>query len=200
MPPPTALPLEGRFVRLEPLSMAHLDALCAVGLEPSLWRWTLSQVHTRADMQAYIETALHGQQAGTMLPFVTVERASGQVVGSTRFGNIDRHHRRVEIGWTWLGPPWQRTALNTEAKLLMLAHAFEVWHCVRVEFKTNALNEPSRRALLRLGATEEGTLRQHMVSDAGVFRDTVYYSILAAEWPAVRAHLEARLTRPSPGD
>jgi RimJ/RimL family protein N-acetyltransferase len=185
--------LEGRFVRLEPLSLAHLDALCAVGLEPSLWQWTLAQVQTRADMQVYIEAALHGQEAGTMVPFATVERASGQVVGSTRFGNIDRHHRRVEIGWTWLGLPWQRTALNTEAKLLMLTHAFEVWQCVRVEFKTNVLNEVSRRALLRLGATEEGILRRHMVSDAGVFRDSVYYSLLDTEWPSAKARLEAKL-------
>jgi RimJ/RimL family protein N-acetyltransferase len=187
--------LEGSNVRLEPLSPDHLDALCAVGLDPELWRWTTSDVRTRKDMDAYLGCALEDAARGTALPFATVERASGRVAGSTRFANADASHRRIEIGWTWLGGPWQRTALNTEAKLLMLRHAFERLGCERVELKTDALNERSRRAILRLGAREEGILRRHMRTDSGRSRDTVYYSILAGEWPEVRARLEARLAR-----
>ena len=144
-------------------------------------------------MGRYVETALRWQAEGTALPFATVERRVGTVVGSTRFGNIDRPNRRVEIGWTWLGPRWQRTACNTEAKYLMLRHAFETWGCLRVEFKTDALNERSRAALLRIGAREEGTLRKHMITTTGRVRDSVYFSILDDEWPAVKERLEARI-------
>ncbi len=144
--------LEGRHIRLEPLTLDHLDALCAVGLDEDLWRWSPRPVRTREDMRAYVEKALDGQRAGHMAPFATVERASETVVGSTRYGNIDLAHRRLEIGWTWVARPWQRTAVNTEAKLLMLGHAFERIGCHRVELKTDRLNERSRRAILRLGA------------------------------------------------
>src|SRR5206468_2142702 len=170
--------LEGRVVRLEPLSMDHHAALCEVGLDPQLWRWTHSLVRTNEEMARYIQATLDAQAQGRELPFATCERASGRVVGSTRFGNIDRANRRVEIGWTWIAGPWQRTAVNTEAKYLMLRHAFEQWGCVRVELKTDVLNEASRRAILRLGAKEEGLLRQHMITATGRLRDTVYYSIL----------------------
>ncbi len=190
--------LEGRFVRLEPLSLEHHPALCEVGLDPELWRWTLSLVRTPAEMRAYIEAALEAQAQGTALPLATRDLTSGRIVGSTRFGNISRADRRVEIGWTWVAGPWQRTAVNTEAKYLMLAHAFEQWGCVRVEFKTDVLNETSRRALLRLGATEEGVLRRHMAAAAGRMRDTVYYSILDAEWPRVKTALDAKLRGPGP--
>ncbi len=190
--------LEGRFVRLEPLSLEHHPALCEVGLDPELWRWTLSLVRTPAEMRAYIEAALEAQAQGTALPLATPDLTSGRIVGSTRFGNISRADRRVEIGWTWVAGPWQRTAVNTEAKYLMLAHAFEQWGCVRVEFKTDVLNETSRRALLRLGATEEGVLRRHMAAAAGRMRDTVYYSILDAEWPRVKTALDAKLRGPGP--
>lgn len=194
MPDPFASPivLEGRHVRLEPLSLQHLDALCAVGLDPDLWRWTTNHVATRDDMRRYVETALAEQQTGVSLPFATVERATGTVVGSTRFGNVSPANRRVEIGWTWVAAPWQRTAVNTEAKLLLLAHAFDTLNCLRVEFKTDALNERSRRAIERLGAREEGTLRQHMITATGRVRDTVYFSILAGEWPGVRDRLKRR--------
>lgn len=185
--------LDGRVVRLEPLSLAHLDGLCAVGLDPELWRWTTSQVVTRDDMRDYIATALQWRDEGTAIPFATVERATGRVVGSTRLANIDRANRRAEIGWTWIARPWQRTAVNTEAKLLMLRHAFESLGCIRVELKTDALNDRSRAAIRRLGAVEEGTLRHHMITATGRLRDSVYYSILAGEWPAVRARLEAHL-------
>jgi len=189
--------LEGRLVRLEPLSMDHHAALCAVGFDPELWRWTLNLVQTPEQMREYMKTALDAQARGSELPFATCERASGRAVGSTRFGNIDRADRRVEIGWTWIARPWQRTAVNTEAKYLMLRHAFEQWGCVRVELKTDVLNETSRAALRRLGAKEEGVLRRHMITATGRIRDTVYYSILDTEWPAVKAMLEAKLVQPA---
>jgi RimJ/RimL family protein N-acetyltransferase len=187
--------LEGRVVRLEPLSMAHHAQLCEVGLEPELWQWIPERVTKPEDMRRYIQAALDAQAAGTALPFATVERASGRAIGSTRFGNIDRTNRRVEIGWTWLGTKWQRTAANTEAKFLMIRHAFETLKCVRVELKTDSLNQRSRNAILRLGAQEEGTLRQHMVTWSGRLRHTVYFSVLDSEWPAVKAGLEAKLAR-----
>jgi RimJ/RimL family protein N-acetyltransferase len=182
--------LEGGTVRLEPLELRHLDALCAVGLEPSLWAFTPNRVTNVDDMRGYVETALAERHAGTALPFATVERATGTVVGSTRFANAVPAHRRVEIGWTWIAPRWQRTGVNTEAKYLMLRHAFEVMGCRRVELKTSTRNARSRAAMLRIGATEEGVLRQHMVNPDGSSRDTVYLSILDGEWPAVRRRLE----------
>jgi RimJ/RimL family protein N-acetyltransferase len=185
--------IEGRHVRLEPLAIDHVDALCAVGLDPDLWTWIPSPVRTPDEMQQYVELALTDQAAGRCLPFVTVERATGTVVGSSRFGAIDTANRRAEIGWTWIGRPWQRTFVNTEAKLLMLTHAFERWGCIRVELKTDRLNERSRNAILRLGAVEEGIFRQHMITASGRLRDTVYFSILDREWPTVQARLAARL-------
>lgn len=195
----TPVTLEGAHVRLEPLTRAHLDALAEVGLDPDLWTRTASTIRTRDDLAAYVETALTGQADGTALPFATVDRASGRVVGSTRFGNYVAAHRRVEIGWTFVAPPWQRTAVNTEAKLLMMAHAFDTLGLTRVEWKTDALNTRSRAAILRLGATEEGTLRSHMVVRDGRLRDTVYFSVTAPEWPAVRDRLTTRLTQGEPG-
>lgn len=185
--------LEGTHVRLEPLTNGHLDALTAIGLDPDLWRWTLARNHTPDDMRQYVETALAERQAGQSLPFATVERSSGRVVGSTRFAAIERMHRRVEIGWTWIARPWQRTAVNTEAKYLMLRHAFETWRCLRVELKTNSKNERSRRAILRIGATEEGTLRKHQLNADGTSRDSVYFSITDDEWPSVKRRLEAMM-------
>jgi RimJ/RimL family protein N-acetyltransferase len=187
--------LHGRHVRLEPLTRSHLDALVDIGLEEDLWRWTVSQIRTRDDMRAYMEEAFAMQAQGTAIPFVTVDLASGRVVGSTRFANIDREHRRAEIGWTWVAAPWRRTVVNTEAKYLMLCQAFETWGCIRVELKTDALNARSRAAILRIGATEEGTFRNHMITQSGRFRDTVYFSILDREWPDVKRRLEERLSR-----
>jgi len=193
---PRPVTLEGRHVRLEPLSLAHHDRLCAVGLDAELWRWGLSTLATPADMRAYIETALAWQAQGTAVPFAIVARATGQVVGSTRYANIERADRRLEIGWTWLARAAQRTPANTEAKYLLLRHAFEVLGCIRVEFKTDVLNEPSRAALLRIGAKQEGILRSHMITASGRIRDSVYFSIVAGEWPAVKAGLEQKLARP----
>lgn len=189
----TPVVLEGRHVRLEPLTLDHLPGLCAVGLDPELWRWTTAHVETDSDMERYVRDALALQEQGHALPFATVERASGRVVGSTRFGSIARPFRRVEIGWTWVARPWQRTAVNTEAKYLMLRHAFEDAGCIRVEFKTDVLNERSRAALLRLGAHQEGVLRSHVITERGRVRDTIYFSILASEWPGVKTALERRL-------
>ncbi len=195
---PEAVLLEGRHVRLEPLAPVHLDGLCDVGLDPELWRWTMSRVTSREEMLGYIESALADRAAGWALAFAILERASGRPVGSTRYGNISVRDSRLEIGWTWVARPWQRTAVNTETKYLLLRHAFEQLGFRRVELKTDALNERSRAAILRLGAVEEGTLRQHAVTATGRVRDTVYYSILDSEWPAVKARLEARLAAGEP--
>src|SRR3990172_6651818 len=185
--------LTGRVVRLEPLGPEHLDDLAQIGLEPSLWRWITYPVRTRDDLRAYIEDALRDREAGRAMPFATIEQSSSRPIGSTRFGNIDLFNRRVEIGWTWVALAWQRSAVNTEAKLLMLRHAFDDLGCNRVEFKTDSLNVQSRSALLGIGAVEEGTLRNHMVTASDRLRHSVYYSVIASEWPAVRARLEARL-------
>ena len=185
--------LQGSAVRLEPLTLRHLDALADVGLDPSLWVLAQHVIRTREAMDAYVEEALAEQRGGTALPFATVEQASGRVVGSTRFANASHEHRRVEIGWTWIAPAWQRSAVNTEAKYLMLRHAFERMDARRVELKTSTLNERSRLAMRRLGATEEGVLRQHMIRPDGTNRDSVYFSVLDGEWPAVKARLEGMM-------
>jgi N-acetyltransferase len=187
--------LTGKYVRLEPLSLDHLDGLCAVGLEEEIWRLGLAPVETRDDMRAYVETALRWQSEGTALPFATIAQPTNSVAGSTRFANIDVNHRRTEIGWTWLGKEWRRTPINTEAKYLMLTHAFETLGCIRVELKTDVLNRRSRDAMLRIGAKEEGIFRNHMITASGRFRDSVYYSIIESEWPGVKAGLEEMLAR-----
>ena len=185
--------LEGRHVRLEPLSQAHHADLAAAGLDEELWRWIPTPVRTPEEMSAYIATALEEQARGVSLPFALIEKASGRAIGSTRYGNIDRAHHRVEIGWTWVAPPWQRTAVNTEAKYLLLRHAFETLGCIRVELKTDSLNERSRNAILRIGAREEGTFRNHMITSTGRLRHTVYFSILDSEWPGVKSGLQSRM-------
>jgi N-acetyltransferase len=193
MADPRLVTLEGRHVRLDPLSPKHKSDLARVALDPDLWRFGPTQIHSSGDLDAYIETALSWQAAGTALPFATVERATGRAIGSTRLANIDAQNRRAEIGWTWLGRDYQRRAFNTEAKLLMLEHAFERMDCIRVEFRASVLNMKSRNAIVRLGAKEEGTLRHHMILPDGRLIDWVYYSILREEWPEVRAGLERKL-------
>lgn len=189
--------LEGKHVRLEPLSLQHLETLCLVALDDDLWKIAPAQINSKDDLKTYIHAALDEQARGVSLPFATVEKSSDLAVGSTRFGNIDITNRRVEIGWTWIGKNWQRTFVNTEAKLLMLTHAFEVWTCIRVEFKTDVLNERSRNAILRLGATPEGIFRQHMICESGRLRDSIYFSILDSEWPRVKQGLEQKLAKNS---
>jgi RimJ/RimL family protein N-acetyltransferase len=181
--------LESEPVRLEPLKMEHFDALCEVGLVEEIWRWSPQRIKNAEDMRAYIETALAERERGVSLPFVTIDKSRNKIVGSTRFGNIDVNNRRAEIGWTWINPAWQRSFVNTQAKLLMLAHAFETWKCIRVELKTDALNEKSRNAILRLGAKQEGIFRQHVITDTGRLRDTVFFSILDLEWQDVKERL-----------
>ena len=185
--------LEGRHVRLAPLSQAHHADLTAVGLEEELWRWIPTPVRTPEEMSAYIATALDEHARGVSLPFALIEKASGRAIGSTRYGNIDRAHHRVEIGWTWVAPAWQRTAINTETKYLLLRHAFETLGCIRVELKTDSLNERSRAAILRIGAREEGTFRNHMITASSRIRHTVYFSVLDSEWPAVKSSLQSRM-------
>lgn len=185
--------LEGEYVRLEPMESAHIDALTAAGGFEELWRLTTTRAVSRDEMLAYMMSAFADQSAGTALPFVTVDKASGKIVGSTRFGNIDTLNRRAEIGWTWVTPEFQRTYVNSEAKYLMLRHAFEVWGCVRVELKTDVLNTKSREAMKRIGAIEEGVLRKHALTQGGRYRDSIYFSILDTEWPAVRDRLRSFL-------
>jgi RimJ/RimL family protein N-acetyltransferase len=185
--------LQGRHIRLEPLTLEHHAGLCEIGLEPELWRWIPAPVKSREDMLDYIRLALQWQSDGTALPFATVEQSTGRVVGSTRYMNIDKPNRHVEIGATWIGRPWQRTAVNTEAKYLMLRHAFETLGCFRVELKTDVLNQQSRNAILRVGASQEGIFRKHVLCADGRLRDSVYFSIIDSEWPGVKARLEEKL-------
>ena len=187
--------LRGRRVVLEPLSVDHVPGLAAVGLVPAIWQWTLARPTTEADIRAWVETALAGRDAGTEMPFATLDASTGRPIGSSRYLNIVLEHRRVEIGWTWVAPAWQRSGANREAKLLMLGHAFDTLGCRRVEFKTDSLNEPSRTALLGIGATFEGIFRNHMVMPDGRMRHSAYYSVIDAEWPDVRARLEGSLAR-----
>lgn len=185
------LTLEGSVVRLEPIRHGHAELFWDVAKDnlEDIFRWIPYSMKTREDFQRLIDKAFEEQQRGESVVFATVERASGRTIGSTRFMNIDRVNCRVEIGSTWIAPPWQRTAVNTEAKYLMLRHAFEVWGCIRVELKTDGLNQKSRNAILRIGAKEEGTLRRHLLTWTGRVRDTVYFSILDSEWPTVKAKL-----------
>jgi RimJ/RimL family protein N-acetyltransferase len=185
--------LEGRHLRLEPLSQEHHAGLTAVGLDEELWRWIPTPVRTPEEMAAYIATALEERERGVSLPFALIEKSSGRAIGCTRYGNIDRTHHRVEIGWTWVAPAWQRTGVNTEAKYLLLLHAFETLGCMRVELKTDSLNEKSRAAILRIGAREEGTFRNHMITASGRIRHTVYFSIVDVEWLAVKARLQSMM-------
>lgn len=185
--------LQGSTVRLVPMTMDHVDALARVGLEPDLWRWTTVVVDSPEAMRRYVGYALDERERGVSMPFVIVHQASGQIIGSTRYGNIDLSHRRIEIGWTWLNPAHQRTRANTECKLLLLTHAFETLRVNRVELRTDVLNEKSRNAIARIGATQEGIARRHIVTHSGRIRDTVYYSIIASEWPTVRAMLTGML-------
>ena len=187
---PERVTLEGRFVRLEPLEERHRDDLLEAGADPDIWRFMSADLSVGADAwAAYLAEA----QRPDYVAWATVERSSGRAVGSTRLGDIAPEHGRVEIGWTWLTPALQRTAFNTEAKLLQLTYAFETLGAERVALKTDLRNERSERAIERLGAVREGVLRRHIRLPDGHVRDTVYYSILADEWPAVKAGLEERL-------
>jgi N-acetyltransferase len=185
--------LEGSIVRLEPMSGAHLEGLAEVAFEESIWRWTTVQPTDIDSLRGWVQTALAHRVDGSEMPFVTIDIASGRPIGSTRFMSIVPEHRRLEIGWTWVAPAWQRKGANQEAKYLQLRHAFEVLGANRVEFKTDSLNERANPALLAIGATFEGTFRNHMIMPGGRLRHSNYYSVTREEWPDRKAKLEARL-------
>ncbi|MDR6599707.1 RimJ/RimL family protein N-acetyltransferase [Achromobacter deleyi] len=198
MPLPLLQPvtLEGDVVRLVPLTAGHADALAAVGLHPELWRLQPEPVATAEDMRRYVDRALIAQREGACLPFAIVQQRSGEVIGATRYMDIALPHKRLEIGATWLTPAAQRSGANTEAKFLLLQHAFETIGIIRVVFKTELGNAQSRQAILRLGGVEEGVFRKHLITQSGRTRDMVYYAILDEDWPTVKARLVARLRRP----
>ena len=190
----TPVTLEGSVVRLEPIRREHQQLFWDVSKDDveDIFRWIPYAMKTPEDFRRLVDKAFAEQDRGESVVFATVERSSGRTIGSTRFMNIDRANRRVEIGSTWIAPAWQRTGVNTEAKYLMLRHAFEVWGCIRVELKTDALNQKSRNAILRIGAKEEGTLRRHLVTWTGRVRDTVYFSLLDVEWSEAKRKLEGK--------
>lgn len=198
MPLPLLQPvtLEGDVVRLEPLAAGHADALAAVGLHPELWRLQPEPVATAEDMRRYVDRALIAQREGACLPFAIVQQRSGEVIGATRYMDIALPHKRLEIGATWLTPAAQRSGANTEAKFLLLQHAFETIGIMRVVFKTELGNAQSRQAILRLGGVEEGVFRKHLITQSGRTRDMVYYAILDEDWPTVKTRLLARMRRP----
>jgi N-acetyltransferase len=186
--------LSGRVVRLEPLSEAHVPDLTVAGQDESIWRYMLyGTIHTEEQMKDWVREILSRQARGTDLPFAVVHLESGRAVGSTRYLDIRHDDRGLEIGGTWYGVNYQRTAVNTECKYLLLQHAFERLGCIRVQLKTDLRNERSQKAIERLGAVKEGILRNHMILPDGHFRHSVFYSIIASEWPAVKVKLEERL-------
>jgi len=189
--------LEGTHVRLEPLRSEHAPLLWEIVNKhlDDMFRWIPYRLQSLQDFEAFNRQVLEEQERGLSLPFATVDRTSGKVVGTTRYMNMDLANRKVEIGSTWVAPPWQRTIINTEAKYLMLGHAFDTWNCLRLELKTDALNQRSRTAILRLGAKEEGTLRKHMLTWNGRQRDSVYFSVLDTEWAGVKTELERKLEK-----
>jgi RimJ/RimL family protein N-acetyltransferase len=187
--------LGGRSVRLEPLRPEHAPLLWGIAKDhlAELFQWIPYRMESLEDFASFNRHVLDEQGRGLTVPFAIVEGSSGRIAGTTRYMNIDFPNRKVEIGSTWIAPPWQRTAVNTEAKYLMLRHAFEVWNCLRVELKTDSRNQRSRGAILRLGAKQEGILRKHMLTWNGRQRDSVYFSILDTEWPEVKAGLELKM-------
>ena len=191
----TPVTLTGGRIRMEPLGEVHLDDLSRVAFDAAVWHWTIARPMDPAGLRAWLDQALANAAAGLEVPFATIDLASGRAIGSSRFMTIAPEHRRLEIGWTWVGTSFQRTGANREAKLLQLAHAFETLGAERVEFKTHARNLASRAALLGIGATFEGVLRHHAIMPDGSNRDSAFYGVLAGEWPAVKARLQAKLDR-----
>jgi len=185
--------LVGQHVRLEPLTQAHAEPLIAAAGDGELWNSTVTIVPSRNTVSDYIQAALDGQTQGRELPFVIISKSSNQIVGTTRFYEIRPHDRAAAIGYTWLAKSAQRTAVNTDAKLVLLTHAFETWKCMRVELITDVLNEQSRAAILRLGAKQEGILRKHLSLPNGRIRDSVIFSLIDDEWPDVKQRLATRL-------
>ncbi len=188
--------LQGRYVRLEPMTEAHIPQLAQAGRDPSIWKYMLyGDLTTGSAMAAWVKDILNRRADGTDQPFVVIHLESGKVAGATRYMDIRPAHRGLEIGGTWYSPDFQRTAVNTECKFLLLEHAFEKLGCIRVQFKADSRNERSLRAIERIGAVREGTLRNHMILDDGVYRHSVYFSILDTEWPKVKTRLLALLAK-----
>jgi N-acetyltransferase len=188
------LTLTGRVVRLEPLSEAHVPDLAVAGRDESIWQFMrYGDITTEAGMRAWVQMLLEEQAQGYGLPFAVIHQESGLAIGSTRYLDIRWQHRSLEIGGTWYALAHQRTAVNTECKYLLLKHAFEGLHCVRVQLKTDLRNERSQRAIERIGAVKEGVLRNHMILPDGYLRHSVIYSIIDIEWPSVKKYLESRL-------
>ena len=190
--------LTGQRVRLEPLSMDHLDDLAVAGADPAIWAYTLARPTDRDGVASWIRAAVAAREAGTDEPFATIDLASGRAIGSTRFMSIVPAHRRLEIGWTWVMPAFQRSGANREAKLLQLTHAFEVLGANRVEFKTDARNEKSRAALLGIGARFEGIFRNHMIMPTGPLRDSAWYAVTVEDWPPTKERLMTLLQHGAP--
>jgi len=190
--------LAGRLVRLEPLALSHLDELCEAGLGTNAFRWFTDPIETPEQMRRYVQWAVAVTSDGTQVCFATIDQATGRAVGSTHFLNIEPVHHRLEIGYTWLSPSVHGRGYNSEAKLLQIQHAFERLGANRVEWKTDALNERSRGALLGIGATFEGIFRSHVIVADGRLRDSAYYSVIREEWPQMKERLEARLARQAP--
>lgn len=192
--------LHGKLVRLEPLADVHVSDLYESSRDPALWTYKpVEAPWSVAQMTQLVAGTLADQRAGRCVPFAIVEAESGRAVGETRYHNFTLSDRGLEIGWTWLAPHVQRTGVNTECKFLLLRHAFEQWAAARVQFRTHHLNTASQRALQRLGAVREGVLRRHMLMPDGSWRDSVYYSIIETEWPAVRTRLEQLMRQHRPG-
>jgi len=187
--------LTGRLVELRPLQQEHAAQLLRAAADGALWNMTLTVVPGPGNVEAYVATALQGRAAGTVMPFAIVRRDTGEIAGSTRFWKIDRANRKLEIGHTWLGGSAQRTGINTEAKYLLLTHAFETMGAVRVQFTTDELNEKSRAAILRIGAKQEGIVRHERIMPDGRKRNSVRFSIIDSEWAGVKAMLRQRLER-----
>jgi RimJ/RimL family protein N-acetyltransferase len=191
--------LEGRHVRLEPMVHERVDAiveaLSAAAANGAMWESRVTTIPRPEQTRGYVLQALKELDAGISMPFVTIDRASGKAVGTTRYMNVEAEHRRLEIGTTWIGKSFQRTAINTEAKYLMLAHAFETLRCIAVDLRTHEKNLQSRAAIERLGAKLDGLLRNHRIMPDGSTRNTATYSIIDTEWPGVKAQLAARLRR-----
>ncbi|HTP03136.1 MAG TPA: GNAT family protein [Anaerolineales bacterium] len=188
--------LTGRFVRLEPLSEAHVSGLAAIGMDDSIWQFMpYGYMRSEGDIQGWVRGMLAHAAAGTDIPFAAIDLASGCVAGATRYMEIRPAHRGLEIGGTWYGAQYRRTHVNTECKYLLLEHAFERLQCIRVQLKTDSRNERSQRAIERLGAVREGMLRNHLILPDGHVRHSIYYSILDSEWPSVKARLQQMLSR-----
>lgn len=194
--PISPVTLTGRFVRLEPLSEAHVGGLAAVGIDEQIWElMPYGPIRDEADIREWVSRILQHAAQGTDLPFAVIHLASGRVAGATRYMEIRPEHRGLEIGGTWYGAEFRRTAVNTECKYLLLRHAFEQFKCIRVQLKTDSRNVRSQEAIERIGAKREGTLRNHMVLPDGTIRHSVYFSILDSEWPTVKKRLEGMLAR-----